>query len=175
MNWSDYLCEDETLRWEGRPAPRCYTFRNWLHSLFGVVILIAAVGWVFFGFHLGEERQNILFALLPIPFLLAGIYLAFGHLLLARLEWEHVYYALTDQRLFVVRGILSRKVKSLAVEDIIWFELRPLGEHLATIRVRCRDLEKKLAVTCVEQPQKLTTLLEDVLTENGIDITTELE
>ena len=85
MNWSGILEVDEEIVWQGRPAPRCFTFRNWIHSLFGIVILIAAIGWFFFGLHLGETNQQVLFVLIPVPFMLAGLYLAFGHLVLARL------------------------------------------------------------------------------------------
>ena len=45
MNWNDDFAEGETLTWEGRPAPRAFTFRNGLHSLFGILLLVGAIFW----------------------------------------------------------------------------------------------------------------------------------
>ncbi|PLY03611.1 MAG: hypothetical protein C0623_00925 [Desulfuromonas sp.] len=171
MNWTEYLNENEQIRWQGRPAPRCYTFRNWIHSLFGVVIMIAAVAWSIHGLHLATAQGSFVFILLPIPFLLAGVYLAFGHLVLSRLEWEHVFFALTDQRVIAISGLWSRRIKTIALADIVWFELRPLGEELGTIRIRGREPQQRMSVTCVEHPRQLTGILEEVLSANGIDIT----
>jgi len=169
MNWDEYLHESESVVWQGRPAPRCFVFRNWLHSVFGLVILILTIGWFIFGLHLGSEEQNAFISLLPVPFLFVGIYLTFGHLLLSRFEWEHVFYAMTDRRLIAIRGLFNRRMESVALVDVIWFELRPLGEQLGTVRIRCRDLEQKLTLSCIEHPRKLTDLLEESMAANGID------
>lgn len=173
MDWIEYLQENEKVVWQGRPAPRCFTFRNWQHSIFGMVVLVMSLFWLSFGLRLGTEAQQIVYGLIPIPFLLAGIYLTVGHLLLARLEWEHVFYAVTDRRLIVVRGLFKRRVESAVLSEIIWFQLRPLGEQLGTVRVRFRDLEQKMTISCIEYPRQLTDLLEGVLSENGIEINPE--
>lgn len=170
MNWSEYLNANESVEWQGRPAPRCYTFRNWQHSIFGTIILIASLCWLLYGLKLGNEYQQALYSWIPVPFLLVGVYLAFGHLVLARLEWEHVFYALTDRRLLAVKGLFKRRIEALNIDDVIWFQLSPQGEQLGTVRVRCRDLEQKMVVSCVEYPRKLTDLLETVMEKNGIDI-----
>ncbi len=170
MNWSDKIGADEKIVWQGRPAPRCFTFRNWMHSLFGVVILIAAVGWMIFGLHLGREYQQAIYGWIPVPFLLAGIYLSFGHLVLARLEWEKVFYAMTDRRLIAVRGISGQRFDSIDLSEIIYFQLKPLGSELGTVRVQGRDRQQKITVCCVEYPRKLTDLLEPELEKNGIDL-----
>ncbi len=170
MNWSDIITDNENVVWQGRPAPRCFTFRNWVHSLFGLVILIAAIGWFFFGLHLGEKNQQILFVLIPVPFMLAGVYLTFGHLVLARLEWEKVFYAMTDRRLIAVRGLAGQRVASIDLAEIIYFQLKPLGEELGTVRVQGRDKEKRIIVSCVEFPRKLTDRLEAEMEKHGVDL-----
>jgi len=114
MNWNDYLAEGETLAWEGRPAPRAFTFRNGLHSLFGVLLLVGAIFWQVIACGLAKAQPWPWPALIPVPFLLAGLYLTFGHLLLARLEWSRVGYAVSNRRLLAcfVRG---SKISNLQV------------------------------------------------------------
>jgi hypothetical protein len=175
MNFEQILERDETISWQGRPAPRCYTFRNWQHSLFGAIILIASFCWLLYGVKLGNEYQQALYGWIPVPFLLVGMYLSFGHLILSRLEWEHVFYALTNRRLLAVKGLLKRRIESLSIDDVIWFQLSPHGEQLGTVRIRFRDLEQKMVVSCVEYPRKLTDLLEAAMEKNGIDITAKPE
>ncbi len=170
MDWDDFFADGETLVWEGRPAPRCFTFRNWIHSLFGIVILIAATGWLVYGLHLAEQYRQPAYAWMTVPFLLAGIYLSFGHLVIARLEWEKVFYALSDRRLLAVRGLFRRRVAALNLADVVYVQMKPLGAELGTIRVQCRQRDQRLIVSCIEYPRKLTELLEAELIKNGIDI-----
>ncbi len=107
------LDNNEEVCWEGRPAPRCYTFRHWRHSIFGLVFLVICCYWQFLGFEMAETYESILLAWLPLPFLLLGLYLSIGHLLQARLEWNRVYYAITDRRLLIQRGLLKLRIESL--------------------------------------------------------------
>lgn len=58
MNWNDYLQKEENIVWQGKPAPRCYTFRNWAHSLFGLVLLLSCFVWFYVGINLGSEYQR---------------------------------------------------------------------------------------------------------------------
>lgn len=170
MDWSGLLQDQEDVVWQGRPAPRCFTFRNWMHSLFGVVILIAAIGWVIYGFHISDVYGQPLYALIPVPFLLAGAYLSFGHLILARLEWERVFYAVTDRRLIAIRGLFRRRVVSLDLAEVVYFQLKPHGEQLGTVRVQGREKKRNMIVSCVEYPRKLTDLLEAEMERNGVDV-----
>jgi len=112
MNWQPLLLPEESLRWQGRPAPRCWTFRNWRHSLFGMLLLPFSIWWQGIGLSLGREYANVWLFLLPLPVLLFALYLAFGHLLLARLEWERVFFAVTDRRILVRRGVRGQVLLS---------------------------------------------------------------
>ena len=55
MDWNPHLEPGETVRWEGRPAPRCYTFRNWKHSLVGLLLLILTGFWQVMSFGLARD------------------------------------------------------------------------------------------------------------------------
>ncbi len=156
------LDDNEEVRWEGRPAPRCYTFRHWRHSIFGLVFLAICSYWQFLGFEMAETYESIWLAWLPLPFLLLGLYLAIGHLLLARLEWNRVYYAITDRRLLVQRGLLKPHIESLGLSEITYFSLHRQGEQLGTLRVH-KGKEKQLTLHCIEHPRQATALLETAM------------
>ena len=152
----------EEIRWEGRPAPRCYTFRNWRHSFFGLVLLPVCSYWQYSGLGFAEEYEIFWLAWLPLPFLLMALYLTIGHFLQARLEWNHVYYAITDCRLLVQRGLLTRRIESLELQDITYFRLTPQGEQLGTLQIR-KGEDKPLTLHCVEHPRQATDLLEEAM------------
>lgn len=156
------LAAGEELHWEGRPAPRCYTFRHWRHSLFGLFFFALCGYWQILGLDMAEEYQIFWLAWLPLPFLLMGFYLAVGHLIQARLEWNHVYYMVTDRRLLVQRGLLTRRMDALLLRDITYFSLHQHGEQLGTIQVH-KGLEQQLTLHCVEHPRQATDLLEKAM------------
>jgi len=156
------LDSNEEIRWEGRPAPRCYTFRHWRHSIFGLVLLAICSYWQILGFEMAELYELIWLAWLPLPFLLLGLYLAIGHLVQARLEWNHVYYAITDCRLLIQSGLLKQRIVSLNLSEMTYFSLHRQGEQLGTLRVH-KGQEKPLTLHCIEHPRRATDLLEEVI------------
>jgi hypothetical protein len=149
----------EEVCWEGRPAPRCYTFRHWKHSIFGTVFLAICIYWQVLGFSLADEYDLPWLILLPLPFLLLGLYFSVGHLIQARLEWNRVYYAITDRRLLTQRGLMRLHTDELKLEEVTYFSLHQQGEELGTLRVH-QGSEKHLVLHCLEHPRKATDLLE---------------
>lgn len=156
------LDDGEEILWQGRPAPRCYTFRHWRHSLFGFIFLSICIYWQVLGLQMAEEHEIFWLAWLPLPLLLTGLYLAVGPLIQARLEWNHVYYALTDRRLLVQRGLLTRRVESLELLGITYFKLHLQGEQLGTLHIY-KGQEKRMILHCVEYPRQATDLLEKAM------------
>jgi hypothetical protein len=159
------LAVGEEIRWQGRPAPRCYTFRHWRHSIFGLVFLAICSYWQILGLEMAREYDLWWLAWLPLPFLLVGFYLAVGHLLQARLEWNHVHYVITDHRLLVKGGLLKRRCEVLQLSEITYFNLRHQGEQLGTLRVY-KDKERVLTLHCLEYPRQATDLLEEAIKIN---------
>jgi hypothetical protein len=153
------LSAGEVLHWEARPAPRCYTFRHWRHSLFGLVFLGITTGWQLFGFEMADEYASAWFAWLPLPFLVIGLYLSAGHLLQARLEWNNVRYAITNRRLLVMRGLINPQVEAMDLAELTYFRLERQGEELGTLRVH-KDVEQELVLHCIEYPHQAARLLE---------------
>jgi len=78
------------------------------------------------------------------------------------LEWNHVYYAITDRRLLVHRGFLKQRIESLELSEITYFSLHRQGEQLGTLRVH-KGQEKPLTLHCIEHPRRATDLLEEAM------------
>lgn len=159
------LQNGEQIIWEGKPAPRCYTFRHWRHSIFGLFFLLVSVAWQSMGIVLSDSVPLGWMTWVPVPFIIIGVYFSVGHLLQARLEWSHVWYAVTDSRIIAVRGLLKRSTASMSLRDVIYFKMRPLGEHLGTLQIQNRN-GSKILFHCLEHPKRLTDHLENVIKEN---------
>lgn len=161
MDWSAWLEEGETVKWEGRPAPRCFTFRNWRHSLFGLFLLVITVYWQTVAIELGMAYGLSYIAWIPLPVLLAALYLSLGHLLLARLEWEKVFYALTDRRVLVLRGMRRQRLHALRLAQVTYFQLKLQAEELGTLRIHGDASSRPLIFHCLENPRGAADLLEE--------------
>jgi len=167
MSWDGLLEPGERLSWQGRPAPRCYTFRNWKHALIGLLLLVLASWWEAFALQLEAVNHYGFLHLIPLPFWLLGFYLGIGQLVQARLEWEHLFYAATDRRLLVRRGRKPR-LAALGLEQIRYFRLKPLGTELGSLLVIGESDGQRLRLNCIEHPRRLTDLLEQALRRNGV-------
>ena len=160
MTWDPILAPTEQIQWQGQPAPRCFTFRNWRHSVFGILFLLVATFWETVGMQMAAVYDMAWLAWLPVPFILLGLYLSLGHLLLARLEWDKVHYLVTDHRVLVQRGLFSRRLLALELDAVTYFQLRPLGKELGTLRIHGDDGHPVLVLNCIEYPRQVTDLLE---------------
>lgn len=159
----DLILDDgEDIRWEGRPAPRCYTFRHWKHSIFGLFFLAICTYWQILAFPLADEYELPWLVWVPVPFVALGLYFSVGHLLQARLEWNRVYYAITDRRLLTQRGLWRLHTYEMNLAKITYFSLHQQGEELGTLRVH-QGQEKQLVLHCLEHPRQATVLLERAL------------
>jgi membrane protein YdbS with pleckstrin-like domain len=155
------LAPDETIRWQGRPAPRAYTFRNWRHAVFGFALMIHCLFWQFVGIELAAAGAAAWVAWLPLPFNLASLYLAFGQLLIARLEWERVHYAVTDHNIYQRRGFFRSRLRSLPLAAVTRVRKKVLGPNLATVRIDGREGES-LIFSAIEHSELLLHLFPDV-------------
>lgn len=161
-----FVLEDgETLLWEARPAPRCYTFRHWRHSVFGLIFLVICSCWQLLGFSMAETYALQWLAWLPVPFVMAGLYFFVGHLIQARLEWNHVYYAITDRRVMTQRGLIRRRQQFIELSAVTYFRLHRQGAQLGTLRVH-KGQEQSMVLHCLEHPRRATDLLEEAIKKN---------
>lgn len=166
MDWTPYLEAGEEIRWEGRPAPRCYTFRKWKHALFGFFVLLLTVWWQVMSFGVAREYALAWMLLIPLPFLLCALYLSFGQLIVARLEWEKVFFAVTDRRVIACGGLLRSTVQTLRLDDLTYLQIRFITETLGSLYLHTSKGEKPLLIPCLEHPHKLSLLLEESIVRN---------
>lgn len=157
------LLPGEELRWEGRPAPRCYTFRLWRHALFGLFLTIVCAVWTVLGMQQAAEQGWPWLVWIPLPFLGYALWLACGQLVAARLEWDKVAYAVTDRRIIVRRGLLKVRETSLLLERVTWFRLKPHGEELGSLRIHGGEGDPVLILHCIEYPRRPAMFLEEVI------------
>jgi len=169
MDWTEYLEPGERLLWSGRPAPRAFTFRNWRNSLFGFLLLFLAIYWQLVGVQLRLVFGIPVFDYLPVPFMAVGLYLAVGQVFLNRLEWERVFYALTDQRILAMHGLFRQRIEYLPSGQLNALSSRPLGEQLATVELSACTPPRRLTLYCLEHPELLTRQLEALLVERGVE------
>jgi hypothetical protein len=155
------LAADEKILWQGRPAPRAYTFRNWRHSLFGLALLLPCMIWQLVGIELAAGGSPVWVAWLPLPFNLGCLYLAFGQLLIARLEWEQIIYVVSDRSLYQRAGFFRSRLRSLPLAAVTRVRKKNLGPNLATVRIDGRE-GKFLFFIAIEHSELLLRLFPDV-------------
>ena len=148
------LEQGECLLWQGRPAPRCYTFRYWKQALAGAVLFLLSSFWLMLAIELAKEGEPRWLALIPLP-LIAGSFI-FGPLqiLLCRWRWPRVFYHLTDRRLVCSLG------GSLPLADISVLKKKAYSETLASLRLETAA-GQGLTLVCVEQPAVVLSLLQE--------------
>lgn len=151
-----YLQPGETLQWQGRPAPRCYVWRNSRHALYGMVLLIAAAAWLWGGLQLPQLWPR----LLPLPVIALGLWLGPGQVLFARWQWPGVAYGVTDRRLLVCPG-RGRKPLSVPREQWRYLQLRPYSDRLATVELQAGPPVQVVYLRCLEQPEVLVGVLQE--------------
>lgn len=152
------LADGEALLWQGRPAPRAFTFRNWRHALFGLFLTLPCLLWQLVGIELVAGGSPAWVAWLPLPFNLAALYLAFGQLLIARLEWEKVFYAVSDRAIYQYCGFFRPRLSVLARSALVRVRKKKLGTNLATIQMEGEE-GQRLHFIAIEHPELLLRLL----------------
>lgn len=153
MDWQDYLKPDEEIVWQGRPAPRCYTFRNWKLAAIGLILFLVSSFWLMLGWQLVEGGHSRFLILIPLPLVIIAFIVGPGQILKARFEWERIFYCLTDDKLLVQYGLLKSKVREIPRTEIASWQQKRYGEHLASIRIQHRAGNLFTVLHCIEQPQ----------------------
>ena len=145
--------EEETL-WQGRPAPRCFTFQYWKQALIGSLLFLLSSFWLLLAIELIAEGQPLWIAFLPLPLILGSFYFGPFQILLARLTWPKLFYHLTTTTLY-----LSAE-KNLQLADVVEVKIKKQGENLASLRISTTDL-RPVILHCIEHPEKLLALLKE--------------
>ena len=150
----DKTTQSEKILWQGRPAPRCYTFQYWKQALIGSLLFMVSSFWLLLAFELVDEGQPLWLLLLPLPIIVSSFIFGPMQLLIARWRWPKVFYQLTDENIYFSEG------RSAQITDVTNVKIRRQGEHLASLRLDIQDA-RPLIIHCIEQPDQLLRLLHD--------------
>jgi len=163
MDWQSRLVDGETLRWCGRPAPRCFTFRHWIHSLFGLLLLPLAWVWLDGGRAMADATGQQLWGVIPWFGVVLALYFLCGHLVRARLAWEKTFYAISDRRVMTVGGWPICHHQEIQLAELRYVKLIPRGEQLGSVLIYGCEKGSRAVLACLEYPHKAITLLEEAL------------
>ena len=159
-DWQWPLEAGEILCWQGRPAPRCYTFRNWKLATAGTLLFFGSSFWLLLAYQLiVADGSPWWLLLIPAPLAVLSFWYGPLSLLLARIRWEQEFYALTDRRLLVRRGLFSVRQESFVLRDLVGWKQKSYSQQLIGLRLSFRD-RQPVVLHCLEQPQNLLAHLQ---------------
>jgi hypothetical protein len=126
------LAPGERLLWTGRPRGGVvFTATDAYRIPFSLLFLGVSVFWQILAFAWGGDP---IFALTGVPFLLFGLYMNFGRFPLDARRRNRTYYALTDRRVMIISGLVSREVQSLSLRNLpnLVLDAKPDGSGTVT-------------------------------------------
>ncbi len=88
---------------------------------------------VFWELSVLESHASPFFVLWGIPFVLMGIYLVIGRFFVDAKRRAHTFYAVTHERVLIVSGVFTRKVKSLSLRSLSELSLGEIKGDQGTI------------------------------------------
>jgi len=155
LGWEWPLEDGESLLWQGRPAPRCYIWRDWRLALTATVLFFASSFWWMLAYQLMlDEGYPWWIQLIPAPLVFLFIWIGPIRILLARIRWEKVFYALTDRRMMVRDGQFKAELTSFPIDDVLSWKQKKYSDQLISLRLELKN-RPPLILHCLEQPQNL--------------------
>lgn len=109
------MAPGEEVLWRGKPERQPFVFRTWPLSIFGAVLVIAAMAYEVVV--LTTEAPDLL-ALGGVPFLLAALYMAVGHFLVTRREWENTEYLVSERQVLIRHGIFQPSLTHFSLHGL---------------------------------------------------------
>ena len=111
------LASGERLLWDGHPT-QGIMFRP--ADAFMIPFSLLWGGFAFFWEYevMSTEKASWFFMLWGIPFVVVGLYFIVGRFLVDAKQRANTFYGVTNQRIIIVSGILSKKIKSLSLRTI---------------------------------------------------------
>jgi hypothetical protein len=125
------LSPGEQVIWSGRPRQGIVIRGSDAFAVpFSLLWASFAVFWLFTAARSNAPWPFVLFG---VPFVLVGVYVVFGRFFVDAKQRQKTHYALTPQRVIIVSGLFSGKVKSLNLKTISELSLSERGNGEGTI------------------------------------------
>jgi hypothetical protein len=122
----------ERLLWSGRPRQGITCRRS---DLLMVPFSLMWGGFAFFWEYSAWSTGNapLFFLLWGIPFVLVGIYIIVGRFIIDAKQRERTVYGVTSERVVIVSGLFTRRVKSLNIRTLSEVDLDERADGSGTI------------------------------------------
>ena len=125
------LMVGEHLLWSGRPRTGV-TLRA--SDAFIIPFSLLWCGFaIFWEFSVVSSNAPLIMRLWGIPFVLIGLHFVFGRFIVDARQRARSFYALTNQRVIIVSGLLSQQTKSLNLRTLSDLTLAERSNGLGTI------------------------------------------
>ena len=150
----------EALLWQGRPAPRCYTLRQWRRALYWALVFVGALLWQWWLWHARGADGAWGAVFFPAPLVMVAFALSCGRLLRARLEWEHVFYLISDAGVRIQEG-RKNQITHYSYAELKDVRLELYHNDVATGLgwVHAQFGEQKVTLECLEDAPRAYALL----------------
>lgn len=112
------LDSNEKVFWEGKPKFWPFLFGGFAGAIFGLLFLI--VGGIFVW--QGVKNGNYLFLLFPHFWI--GVAFVFGLPIYTLLVYNKIYYAITNKRVIIQKGLIGRDFESVDFDQITNADVR---------------------------------------------------
>ncbi len=112
------LNKNEKVFWEGKPKFWPFFLSSFTASFFGLIFLIVGS----FIFIQGIKTGNLLFLVFPHFWL--GLLFVFGVPIYRALVWKYTYYAITNKRVLLQKGLIGRDFEMIDFDQITNAEVR---------------------------------------------------
>ena len=131
MELKSHLDEGERLIWTGQPA-QGIQFRR--ADLFLIPFSVLWAGFAFYWEYSVLQHGPALFMLWGIPFCLVGVYITLGRFFMDAMARSRTCYAITDERILIIEGILRRNIRTLPLKNLSEIALENCSGEKGTIR-----------------------------------------
>jgi hypothetical protein len=121
----------ERLLWAGRPP------LGLILRAIDVFLIPFSLLWggfaIYWEVSVIQGGAPLFLALWGVPFVLLGLYLMIGRFIVDARQRARIFYAVTSERIMIVSGLFSRKVKSLSLDTLTDVSLTERGNGAGMI------------------------------------------
>jgi hypothetical protein len=127
----EHLDRDENLLWTGKPKSGI-AFRT--ADIFMIPFSILWCGFAILWMMLASQAGGLFF-LFGVPFVIIGLIFVFGRFIIDAKQRENTVYGLTENRILIKSGVISKHIKSLNIRTLSDIELSEKGDGTGTISI----------------------------------------
>jgi len=128
-----HLDSGENLLWTGQPKTGI-VFRT--ADIFLIPFSLLWCGFAIFWFTTAlTSGAPFFFVMFGVPFVLIGLFFVFGRFIIDAKQRENTTYGMTDDRIIIKSGVMSKKVKSLNIRTLSDIEYSESNDGTGTISI----------------------------------------